>query len=356
MSAEGKTPFDPHAQTPKTVAMSYRAITVRISYIDARLRHRRDYPSAANIARGLRAEHGEEVSSRTIQRDIEKMRDRGAPIVYDTHRHGFYYADESWQLPGIDLTEGDLMALMVGDRALEAYRNSPYYEELRSVFARLTTLLPTKITVSSEDLIAHISVISDPVTRIDKGVWAVVREGLYKQRTIAIHYRAPGHDEEAIRVVDPLHLVGHRGEWYLLCWSHHHKEVRIYALFRIKRAKVRKETFVRPNGFAVENYIDPSFGVYVGEGAVNIAVRFDGEAAAKIPERRWHYDQQIERLPGGSIVVRFRTNQQSQVLYWVSQWGPNAEILEPPELRARAAEWFAGVAGRYEVAGAAGNN
>ena len=175
----------------------------------------------------------------------------------------------------------------MGDRGLEGYRNSPYYDELRSVFERLTTLLPDKVTVSSEDLIAHISVISDPVTRIDEDVWSVVREGLYKQQSIAIHYQSPGHTETAARIVDPLHLVGHRGEWYLLCWSHHHEEVRIYALFRIKQARVRRETFTRPEGFSVEKYIDPSFGVFVNEEAADIAVRFDGEAASKIPERRW---------------------------------------------------------------------
>ena len=128
--------------------MSYRAITQRIAYIDSRLRHRQDYPSAPELARGLQNDHGEEVTTRTIQRDIEKMRDRGAPIEYDPHRHGYYYTDMSWQLPGIDLTEGDLMALMVGDRALEGYRNSPYYDELRSVFDRLTTVLPDKVTVA----------------------------------------------------------------------------------------------------------------------------------------------------------------------------------------------------------------
>jgi predicted DNA-binding transcriptional regulator YafY len=328
--------------------MSHRAITRRQHYIDSRLRYRQDYPSGPDLVRGLHEEYGESVHKRTLERDMNEMRDRGAPIEYDPRRHGYYYSDLSWQLPALDLTEGDLMALMVSDRALEGYRNSPWYDELRSVYERLTTLLPDNVSISSEDLIAHVSVISDPVTRIDKDVWSVVREGLYKQRTIAIHYKAPGHDDPAIRIIDPLHLVGHRGEWYLLCWSHHHKEVRIYALFRIKNARLRKESFTPPEGFSVEDHIDPSFGVFVNEGAVDIAVRFDGEAASKIPERRWHSDQEVERLPDGSIIVRFRTNQQSQVLFWVSQWGPNAEILEPPELRERAREWFAGAAERYK--------
>ena len=39
----------------------------------------------------------------------------------------------------------------------------------------------------------------------------------------------------------------------------------------MKQARLRKETFSRPQGFSVEKYIDPSFGVYVNEDAVDIA-------------------------------------------------------------------------------------
>lgn len=94
--------------------------------------------------------------------------------------------------------------------------------------------------------------------------------------------------------------------------------------------------FTRPEGFQAEHYIDPWFGVFVNESAVDVAVRFDGEAASKIPERVWHPGQRVE-THGDSIIVRFSTNQQSQVLFRVSQWGPQAEILEPQELRDRAA-------------------
>lgn len=41
--------------------------------------------------------------------DTIAMSYRGAPIRYDPHRPGYHYSNMSWQLPGIDLTEGDLM-------------------------------------------------------------------------------------------------------------------------------------------------------------------------------------------------------------------------------------------------------
>ena len=85
----------------------------------------KDHLSADEIVRGLREQYGEEPSTRTIQRDIETLRDQGAPIEYDRHRHGFYYAQQSWQLP-------------------------------------------EQVTVASEDLGADVSVISEAVTSTEE--------------------------------------------------------------------------------------------------------------------------------------------------------------------------------------------
>lgn len=327
--------------------MSFRAKMTRVTYIDSRLRHVRDYPSSKDLVAGLWSEYGETPSTKTIQRDIEWMRDQGAPIEYHARRHGYFYAHEDWKLPAIDITEGDLLAMLVAERALAGYRNSPYYAQLRSIFDRLTRLLPENVTIASEDLAHDITVISEAATRIDGEVWKVVRESLHDHRRLAIHYKAPAYDSPAIRIVDPLHIVGHRGEWYMLCWSHHHEQIRIFALARITEAHPRRERFERPAHFDPADYIDPAFGIYVSESAEDVVVRFDGDAAVRIAERQWHPDQVIDRHASGAITVSFRTNQQSQVLYWVSQWGPNAEILEPPELRERAREWFAETARRY---------
>lgn len=319
----------------------------RMAYIDRRLRYARDYPSANDLAEGLLRDYGEEPSTRTIQRDIEKMRERGAPIEYDPHRHGYYYSDENWQLSAITLSQGDLLAIMVADRALASYRNSPFYDRLRSVFERLTELLPAKVTLTAENVLPEVTVIPDAVTEIDPTVWEAIRDGLHKQCSVAIHYVAPGYEDSVIRVIDPLHLVGYNGEWYLLCWSHHHQHVRIYALNRVKKATLRKGSFKPPADFKPEAYIDPSFGVFVNESAVDAAVRFDANVASTIAERQWHPEQTTEKHSDGSITLRFRTNQQSQLIFWVSQWGPNAEIIEPAELREKAAKWFQGTANRY---------
>ena len=327
--------------------MSFRARMQRIAYIDRRLRYKKDYPSAGDLARDFADQTGDEFSARTFKRDIEWLRDQFAPIEYETRRRGYYYTHEDFQLPTIHLTEGDLLALMVADRALSSYRNSPFHERLRSVFERLTSLLPDKVSVSSQELATDLTVIAEPVTEIDGDVWSCLQECLERQLTAVVKYQTPQYDQPAVRLIDPYHIVGFRGEWYLLGWSHHDEEVRVYALGRIVECRLRRESFERPRDFDPNDYIDPNFGIFLNEPSGEVAIRFEPAVASKIRERWWHPGQEIEEHADGGIVLRYRTNQQSQTLFWVGQWGPNAEILDPPELRARASDWFTRAADHY---------
>ena len=51
---------------------------------------------------------------------------------------GWYYTDPDWRLPSISLSQGELFALTLGARMLEAYAGSAYLEELRSAIARFS--------------------------------------------------------------------------------------------------------------------------------------------------------------------------------------------------------------------------
>lgn len=323
--------------------MSQRAMSRRLRYIDQRLGEKRDYPSAQELADGLEREYGETVSSRTIKRDVEYMREQNAPIEYDAKRHGYYYGEEGYRFSNdFQLQEGDFFAMMVAERAMVAYRNSPYFERVHRIFDKLAERLPDKVTVKASELTDRLSVIPEPVTDITQAVWDQILVGLRLQKPVALHYQAPGYEEPAIRIIHPYHVVGHNGEWYLLGYSDHHKKVRIYALARVKKARLRTQDprFQIPEEFRLEEYIDPGFGVFVNAHAYDIAIRFGQTVAAHITERQWHPQQSIEKHADGSLIMRFRSNQLEETLFWTMRWGPEAEILEPPELRSMAKKWL----------------
>jgi predicted DNA-binding transcriptional regulator YafY len=64
-----------------------------------------DYLSRKDFAEEL------EVTTKTIQRDIDFMRDReGIPIEYDPFRYGYYLTEPNAQFPLLEISEGELVA------------------------------------------------------------------------------------------------------------------------------------------------------------------------------------------------------------------------------------------------------
>ena len=68
------------------------------------------YPNATTLAAEI------EVVTKTIHRDIEFMRDRmGLPIEYDERKYGYYYTEEVSAFPTLQITEGELVALLIAE-------------------------------------------------------------------------------------------------------------------------------------------------------------------------------------------------------------------------------------------------
>lgn len=90
----------------------------RLLELDKRIRQGL-YPNCLNFSADW------EVSQKTVQRDIDFLRDSlNAPIDYDREKKGFYYTTTQWFMPSISVSEGDLVAILVAEKALEQYRGT----------------------------------------------------------------------------------------------------------------------------------------------------------------------------------------------------------------------------------------
>jgi predicted DNA-binding transcriptional regulator YafY len=98
------------------------------------------------------------VSIRTVQRDIEYLREQGGPIRWNAARHGYEYTDLKYIPPlEVKITEGDLLAVLSGERVLEEYRGTPYEGLLQRIFMKLGQALPDPISLKMKDLVASLS-------------------------------------------------------------------------------------------------------------------------------------------------------------------------------------------------------
>jgi predicted DNA-binding transcriptional regulator YafY len=110
----------------------------RLLAIDEMIRSRLRYVTA-DFATFL------EVSKRTVQDDLAFLRDRyHAPIRFDLSS-GWHYTDPAWRLPTVILSTGELFALTLGARMLQAYAGLAYQSQLEGAIARLAAECLTEV-------------------------------------------------------------------------------------------------------------------------------------------------------------------------------------------------------------------
>lgn len=276
-----------------------------------------------------------EVSERTIRSDLAFLRDRyHAPLEYNQKR-GWHYTDLAWRLPSISLSKGELFALVLGARMLEAYAGSAYEKELRSSIERLSERLPEKSWIDLQQLADERIVFRSgaQMVNLEPDIWQQLIEACRTSRRVWIHYYAATRLEESQRVVDPYLLHIYRAtNPYIIGFCHKRQEIRWFRIDRIKELRVLNETFERDPNFDAQTHLEKIFQAEVGSHPVPVAIWFDTSSAPFIRERRWHVTQEIAEQPDGSLTLHLVTSGLNDLKRWVLGYGKGAVVKEPPEL------------------------
>jgi predicted DNA-binding transcriptional regulator YafY len=305
----------------------------RIIYIDREIRAG-NYPSVSELAEEF------EVSERTIYEDRTFMINRlGAPIAFDEVAGGWCYTDETWVLPAIMVSEGELLAFFLSQELSQRYLGTPFEEPLRSAIAKISRYLPAHVHFDLDQAARHYTITAGATVEVNARLLLDLHRAINERRQFWMIYYTASRGERRERTVNPYHLYNVRGDWYLFAYDHWRQNIRNFHLGRIEEWHVLAETFERDPDFSPERHMAQSFLTERGEQAVDVAIRFDEHQARYIRERRWHKTQKpLEELPDGGVILRFRAGGLGEVKRLVMQWGAHAEVLEPAELRADIAK------------------
>ncbi len=302
----------------------------RLIFIDKEIRKGARFnklPNARTLAEAY------EVSQRTIQRDIEFLTfELNAPIKYDDKRYGYYYTEPDFRLPALNISQGDFFAVTIAEKVLQQYRGTPLYERLKNVFEKLQDSIPDNVTIDPSWLDERFTFFADASPTLDPDIWELCLQGLQDSTTTSFDYLIPGYAKAYRRTVNPYHFVSYRAQWYLVGYCHYVKDIRVFAVSRMSKAKASKETFTIPSDFDFETYAGTHFGIIFGKEEHQVRVLFNGETAPYVKEREWHWTQVMEEHDDGSMELTLRVNHLLEISRWILSWGGGATVLEPPEL------------------------
>jgi predicted DNA-binding transcriptional regulator YafY len=279
------------------------------------------------------------------------MRDRlGLPIEYDPLRFGFYYTEEVASFPSIEVSEGEVAALFVAQKALAQYKGTPFERPLRSAFRKIADSLKDRVSFSWSDLEDAISFHSAGASVADLELFEKVSQAVLRSVELEFEYRKLNSKGYELRRVRPLHIASLENQWYVFAEDLERKDLRTFALPRMRDVCLTNTKFRRPANFSISKVLSGSFGVFEGGKKHRIKLQFDAFAARLVSERTWHESQKFRQMKDGSAVLELELGALEEIERWVLSWGRHVRVLAPRELLRRVGEAATAVAAQYSTA------
>jgi predicted DNA-binding transcriptional regulator YafY len=286
------------------------------------------YPNCSKLAREL------EVSTKTLQRDIDFMRDQlSLPIEYDAVRHGFYYAETVGQFPMVTVSQGELVALLVAQKAVEQYKGTSFEKPLHAAFEKLVSSMSDQASVSLHELSAAVSFRSQGVPHAQIQVFEILTDAVMHHHVVEFDYLALKAQKPERRRVEPYHLACIDNQWYLIAHDLKRDGRRTFALPRIEKVKNTRLSFEKSPDFSVAEMLSGSFSAFEAGRTELLRLRFQPAVARLVTERQWHKSQKFDPQLDGGVVLTMQVGMAPDLEAWILGWGGQVEILEPMALR-----------------------
>ncbi|WP_406222608.1 helix-turn-helix transcriptional regulator [Streptomyces canus] len=300
-------------------------------------------------ARHLAAEL--EVSVRTVYRDLEALSAAGIPVVASGGPGGGCRLMEGWRSPllGISAEEATaLLAVASGGGPLERIALGDALAQAR---LKLLSALPAagREQVSLTASRFHIDTQAwfkppEPVAHLAVLVDAVRRDRRLRLRHV---------QRDAWSDVDPLGLVAKAGVWYLVVRSD--RGIRAHRASRITEAELLPETFTRPADFDLQAHWARWTAEFEASlDQLPVTVRLSTAGLAALPQVLGDTESAARAVPDPEEPGRYRLvlhfDDRRTACRRLLGFGPDAEVLEPADVRRELAETARRTAARYRDA------
>ncbi len=153
-----------------------------------------------------------------------------------------------------------------------------------------------------------------------------------RARTVQMRYYSASRNVTTRREADPYRLWYAAGALYLVAYCHRRREVRLFAVDRIRSLTLTDHPYQVPLNFDLEAYVRDALVVMRGRPAT-VELLFDRDTAAWVKDRVWHASQSLVPLKGGRLRMILKVAETRELVGWVLSFGGGVRVISPPSLR-----------------------
>jgi predicted DNA-binding transcriptional regulator YafY len=269
------------------------------------------------------------VTTRTVRRDIDRLRNLGYPVDAAPGAEGGYQLGRGGDLPPLLLDDDEATAVAVALGASTATAALGIEDIALAALAKLHRLLPPRIRSRIQALTTTTDLLAYPAEAVAPGVLADLAAAIEIEERVLLTY-ADREGRRSERRVDPYRLVATNRRWYLLAFDIDRDDWRTFRADRVEEA--------RPTGHRFDPVERPDAARMVSEAISTAPYRFPATIRIEAPA-----DELRRRIPP-TVGVITDDGHTGAVLRIGSDHLPSLaghlvaldlpfEVVDPPELR-----------------------
>jgi predicted DNA-binding transcriptional regulator YafY len=270
------------------------------------------------------------ITSRTLRRDIDRLRSLGYTVSAAAGPGGGYQLGQGTALPPLLLDDDEAVAIVVSLRsAVDAFAGVS--QTVVGALVKLNQLLPTRLRKRVSALQAVTVSVAGTTAVVNPMTLTTLATACRDHRQITLRYR-DRVGRISTRTVEPLRLA-HTGSrrWYLVAWDLSREAWRTLRVDRIDEKPSLGAPFVpRPPPPDVERYVLEaiSYAPYRHRARFVLAA-----SAAEVAERIPPWIGVIEPVDGRRCVLSTGAETPEALVFQVMLCGVDFELTEPESLR-----------------------
>jgi predicted DNA-binding transcriptional regulator YafY len=167
----------------------------------------------------------------------------------------------------------------------------------------------------------------------DPKVFSLLQMALSEHSRVLIRHDSVREGRVKDWLLDPCALFFRKRALYLDAWCVDLREYRTFRANRIREVHLMPVLVPPRPDYSFSERHAGAFSAFSGRGERRVRVRFGRRTAPFIRESLWHPSQVIEDLSDGGLILQVEVSEPREVAWWALQWGEDAEVLEPEELR-----------------------
>jgi predicted DNA-binding transcriptional regulator YafY len=159
-----------------------------------------------------------EVTTRTVRRDIDRLRGLGYPVTAVKGLAGGYSLGAGAHLPPLLLDDDEAVALAITLRTAAASGVTGIGETALQALIKLEQVLPSRLR--NRVMAVQLSMVQAPgrAPTVDGGLLASIGAACRDHVRLRFEYRGVG-GASSVRVTEPYELITWGSRWYLVAWD-----------------------------------------------------------------------------------------------------------------------------------------